>query len=202
MFGPAPVPPAFHVMVIQEIYSTPLCHLTDGRSMQWNGKTCGCSEAERIGCCGHVTGAASAVKSELVADGETTTTLCQLQHQQLSPTRSCDVIVTSSPAAACSPPAIAFNIAHHGQCCPAAQGCVFLTFERGGGRRAGRGGVRVLWVRKQISAGQSIGEGILLTLYGSSLQSTRYGSFSFVTQAARREGRGSCFCLSPPTPGK
>ena len=141
MFGPAPVPPAFHVMVIQEIYSTPLCHLTDGRSMQWNGKTCGCSEAERIGCCGHVTGAASAVKSELVADGETTTTtLCQLQHQQLSPTRSCDVIVTSSPAAACSPPAIAFNIAHHGQCCPAAQGCVFLTFlagrmEKGGAWR-------------------------------------------------------------------
>ena len=60
-----------------------------------------------MGCCGHVT----AVKSELIQDGgglQTTT-------QQISPCftagRSCDVIVTSSPAAACSPPAT-FNTAH------------------------------------------------------------------------------------------
>jgi len=68
-----------------------------------------CSEAERLGCCGHVT----AVKSELSQDGDATTTVCQIQ-QQISPSftaRSCDVTVTSSPAAACSPPA-AFNIAH------------------------------------------------------------------------------------------
>jgi len=61
-----------------------------------------------MGCCGHVT----AVKSELCAD---TTTMCQLQ-QQVSPSlsaRSCDVTVTSSPAAACSPPA-AFSVGPHG----------------------------------------------------------------------------------------
>ena len=62
-----------------------------------------------MGCCGHVT----AVKSELSQDDGETTTVCELQ-QQISPSftaRSGDVTVTSSPAAACSPPA-AFNIAH------------------------------------------------------------------------------------------
>jgi len=73
------------------------------------------TEAERVACCVDIT----TVKTEHVDSSTTTpTTVVRPLQQQVSPpastARSCDVTVTSSPVAACSPPA-ALNIAH-GQC--------------------------------------------------------------------------------------